>query len=982
MPEFQDRLTAALEGRYRVEQELGAGGMAIVYLAHDIRNNRKVALKVLRPELAAVLGVDRFTREIDVTANLQHAHILPLFESGEADGFVYYVMPFVEGESLREKLAREGPLPIDDVVRLLGQVADALHYAHSRGVLHRDIKPDNIMIAGRQATVMDFGVSRAVTEATEESALTTAGMAIGTPAYMAPEQAAADPNIDHRADIYALGIMGYELLTGATPFEGRAPHQVLAAHMTEDPGPVSGKRADTPEVLGDVIMRSLAKDPNARWSSAEDVVDQLESSVAAPPSAASPMPNALAGRIIPLAVVAAAAAIAIAVLAPFGEPAADVSPTSLVIFPFAVQGTTDSTSLDGEGWMRLLSASLDGAGDLRVVDPHAVVASVAERGVQAVAPVAGASLAEEFGAGLHVIGDVVRAGSQVRVGAALYRHGEPDPIGRASVDGDPEAIVTIVDSVAATLLASSALAGSRINQVAVRTSASLPAIKSWLLGESYFRRGLYPEAVGAFRAAVATDSQFALAHYRLSIAAEYTNPGPDVVEAAADAAVRLIDRLSARDSLLLVALLMTRAGDDSSAAAVFQSVTSQWPQDLEASFQLGEIDFHFGPFRGRPLSAARNAFERVVALDPNHFQALVHLNRIAAWENDTAALDSITGRLAMLGPEANQTFDAQVQRASALGDSAGLARLLGHYRTRSEVPMAFTAVDMMIWSKQLAASDSLFAIMAEPDRSPAMRAVGHLFRAYHRAYRGRWRVAKSELAEAQRYDPALGITHRVIFAQALWAVTPSTEYEVLREDLLRWTPITGSPALQTCQFNFDYARYPLVREYGLGLVAARLGDAQRVADAQSALASLEETAAVAVALSRSLEAHLAWQSGDVGATLQVLERQPSMGYYQAGMCSPIVGRPGDRYLRALALEAIGGRDDEAAQWFRSLANASHFDRLFTAPAELALGRIAERQARVNDARDHYQQFLLLWDDPDPELRSFVDEAEEALRRLG
>ncbi len=213
-----DRLTTALSGRYDIERELGAGGMATVYLAQDRRHERRVALKVLRPELAATLGPERFLREIRIAANLTHPHILPVHDSGEAGGFLYYVMPYIEGESLREKLEREGELPVDEAVRILREIADALAHAHGRGVVHRDIKPDNVLISGRHAMVMDFGVAKAVSEATGREKLTTAGVALGTPSYMAPEQASADPTTDHRADIYALGAMAYELLAGRPPF--------------------------------------------------------------------------------------------------------------------------------------------------------------------------------------------------------------------------------------------------------------------------------------------------------------------------------------------------------------------------------------------------------------------------------------------------------------------------------------------------------------------------------------------------------------------------------------------------------------------------------------------------------------------------------------------------------------------------------------------------------------------------------------------
>ena len=269
-------LAAAVADRYRIERELGQGGMATVYLAADLRHDRKVALKVLRPELAATIGPERFLREIRIAAQLQHPHILPLLESGEAGGFVYYVMPYVAGESLRERLARERELPVADAVRLLAEIVDALGHAHANGVVHRDVKPDNVMVSGRHALVMDFGVAKAVSEASGRNTLTTAGVALGTPAYMAPEQAAADPHVDHRADIYAVGVMGYELLAGRPPFVGGTPQQVLAAHVTQQPDPVSRHRPGIPVALDQLLMRCLAKRPADRWQSAEELLAQLE----------------------------------------------------------------------------------------------------------------------------------------------------------------------------------------------------------------------------------------------------------------------------------------------------------------------------------------------------------------------------------------------------------------------------------------------------------------------------------------------------------------------------------------------------------------------------------------------------------------------------------------------------------------------------------------------------------------------------------
>jgi serine/threonine-protein kinase len=270
------RLSAALSGRYRIERELGAGGMATVYLAQDLKHNRPVAIKVMHPELAAALGSERFLREIEIAARLNHPHILPLHDSGDADGFLFYVMPYAEGQSLRQRLSKSGELPVAEAVRLLRDVVDALGHAHAQGVVHRDIKPENILLLGTHAMVTDFGVAKAVLEATGQQRLTHEGMAIGTPAYMAPEQAVGDPNVDHRADIYAVGVVAYELLTGRPPFLGVTAQAVLSSHVADVPEDVTQLRPAAPPMLGQMVMKCLAKKPADRYQSAEELLPQLD----------------------------------------------------------------------------------------------------------------------------------------------------------------------------------------------------------------------------------------------------------------------------------------------------------------------------------------------------------------------------------------------------------------------------------------------------------------------------------------------------------------------------------------------------------------------------------------------------------------------------------------------------------------------------------------------------------------------------------
>jgi len=282
------QLNSALAGRYAIEREIGHGGMAMVYLAHDIRHHRHVAVKVLRPEIAALLGTERFLREIEIAAQLNHPHILPLHDSGEAGGVLFYVMPFVEGASLRDRLAADGALPVSEAVRLLHDVADGLAYAHEHNVVHRDIKPDNVMLANRHAMVTDFGIAKAISDVAGASRVTTAGVSIGTPAYMAPEQCTGDAHIDHRADLYSFGVLAYEILSGRPPFDGTSAQAVLAAHLTEIPVPLRQVRRDVPVALSNVVMRCLEKRPADRWASAAEILNQLESLTT--PSTAVPLP--------------------------------------------------------------------------------------------------------------------------------------------------------------------------------------------------------------------------------------------------------------------------------------------------------------------------------------------------------------------------------------------------------------------------------------------------------------------------------------------------------------------------------------------------------------------------------------------------------------------------------------------------------------------------------------------------------------------
>ncbi len=275
MTQPPERLVSALEGRYRLLREIGQGGMATVYLADDVRHDRQVALKVLRPELAAVIGGERFLAEIRVTAHLQHPHILPLHDSGDANGTVFYVMPYVEGESLRDRLTREKQLPIADAIRIATEVAAALDYAHRHGVIHRDIKPENVLLHDGQALVADFGIALAVNSA-GGTRMTETGMSLGTPHYMSPEQAMGEREITARSDVYALGAMTYEMLVGEPPFTGPTAQAIVAKVLSTEPTRPTVARRSVPPHVEDAVLTALEKLPADRWSSAAEFAEALK----------------------------------------------------------------------------------------------------------------------------------------------------------------------------------------------------------------------------------------------------------------------------------------------------------------------------------------------------------------------------------------------------------------------------------------------------------------------------------------------------------------------------------------------------------------------------------------------------------------------------------------------------------------------------------------------------------------------------------
>src|SRR5881296_3324382 len=393
--------------------------MATVYLAQDLKHHRKVAIKVLKPELAAALGPERFLQEIEIAAGLTHPHILPLYDSGEATGLLYYVMPYVEGETLRNRLDRAGQLPVAEAVQITREVADALSYAHRHDVVHRDIKPENVLLEAGHAVVSDFGIARAITAAGGEK-LTGTGIAVGTPGYMSPEQGAASARVDERSDIYSLGCVLYEMLAGEPPYTGPSAQIVIAKRLTDPVPSVRRLREGIPGAIDGAVSKALAKAPADRFVTAAQFAEALTPSVTGPVRLRLTARRILAAG----AVTAAVGALVLTVIRWRAGVGPVLDPNLVAVAPFDV--LDPKLDLWREGLVDVLSRNLDGAGPLRTVSPTVVIRRWSGRAD----PASAAELGRRTGARLAVFGSLVGVGSDsVRLAATLLDVARNHPFG-------------------------------------------------------------------------------------------------------------------------------------------------------------------------------------------------------------------------------------------------------------------------------------------------------------------------------------------------------------------------------------------------------------------------------------------------------------------------------------------------------------------------------------------------------------------------
>ncbi len=954
-----DRLQAALAGRYVLERELRGGGMSRVFVAEETDLGRKVVIKVLPPELAAGLSIDRFRREIQLAASLQHPHIVPLLAAGHAGELLYYTMPLVEGESLRARLAREGELPVAESARILRDVADALSYAHRHGLIHRDIKPDNVLLSDHHALVTDFGVAKALDEAAGSSTFTATGLVLGTPAYMAPEQAAADPHTDQRADIYALGVLGYEILTGRPPFEGPSPRAIIAAQLTRAPPPLGESRASVPPALSAIVMRCLEKRPADRWHTAADLLQAIEGVDAT--GGTSPRRAPPAWR-APFALVALAIGLVGVGVAHFlsrnSRGSAPLDPSLIAVAPFDVPDP--ELSLWREGLVDLLSRSLDGAGPLRSVPPTTVIRRWNGRADQPSA----VALGRRTGARLLVFGTLIRAGpDSARLTVTALDVQEQRPLAEFEVRDAADRMDRLTDSLTVRLLRE---LGRTRRIEAFRTaplgSTSLPALKAFLHGEQWFRRAAWDSALASYEQAIALDSGFTIALRRAGQVLGWQRSAFDsVYMALALRAGALNHGLAPRDSLLVAVDSLSASAYQAQPVvdwsvirrvhAVAQELTRRYPDDVESWYALGEARYHLGSSVGSSPRLALEAFDQAIARDSSYIPSYIHAVELAAWVESPEAGAAYARKYVALAPNdgsaAGMALAARLLEASAR--PTDIPRLL-HDASPSALEDAWLVLRRVPDSAETGIAVARAFAAGPPGNerwlTPADRrrrlGVGLL-------YRGRVRDGAKILFEDPRSIPP-----QLVEAALLSATPPDSAAPVFRRWLDQGAILAAAHALPWWAAEGDSGSIRRLR---------------RVSDSVSRAVPAGVDRNLAAYISRAALVYLAVAARDTATAIRRLEALPD------SLC-PIC------YLERLTLaQLLSARHDD-------LKAAALLDRWLTevlVPSQvfwvLERARVAERLGDRQRAARDYQYVAGAWRHADANLQPYVTEAREGLGRI-
>jgi serine/threonine protein kinase len=669
-----EELVAALRDCYEIRREVGYGGSAYVYLATDLRTGDDVAIKVLRSGYAVALGNARFQREIEIAGRLRHPNILAILDVGSAAGRRYYTMPYVDGETLRTRIARERHMAMEEVLNIARAVAAALDYAHTEGVIHRDIKPGNILLQPDATLVADFGIARPITVLSGER-LTDSDVIVGTPEYMSPEQAAGDRKLDGRSDVYALGSVVYEMLAGEAPFTGPSPQAVIARVCTDSPRSIRIIRPSLPRGVENAIRRALAKVPADRFRTATQFVDALEAGIAEPPE----VPKPLAPRPRSRALIAAAATVALlagtAIVLNLRGPTLDTD--RIVVFPLNQAGASSGAA--GEEIAMLIGYALDGTRPLKWTDGWELLTPAQRAHGGRLDTRVARELAREAGAGFFIDGSILYRPDSVRVLLRLHNVTRDSTV-RLVERSAPASFVSVpqLGLAAVQLLLPDLVApGGRVDVTAL-TDRRPAAVANFLQGEREYRRMQFAAALPHYRAAIRDDSVFALAALRGAYTAAWLSDVSAAVELVGTA-LRSVSSLTPPQAAVGRGMYSYLEGDADSSLVFLRDAVRQDPEAPEAWTLLGETYSRLLPNELAADSLARSALERARAIDHDFSPALVLLEELALRDGDVDRASRLRQELRSAGADTTHVMARDlmfrcVQRGSDGIDWAEAAR--------------------------------------------------------------------------------------------------------------------------------------------------------------------------------------------------------------------------------------------------------------------------------------------------------------------
>jgi serine/threonine-protein kinase len=1026
--DFFAALQTALGPQYRLERELGRGGMGVVFLATDTTLDRRVAIKAVHPELAPHESITRrFLAEARMIARLRHPNIVAVHAAGSADGLLYYVMDEVAGESLRQKLTRQGRVPPKEVARIVADLASALDAAGRAGVVHRDVKPENVLLdeATGRALLADFGIARAVAVDAAGSS-TGQGVAVGTPVYMSPEQAAGE-EIDTRSDLYALGVVAYEMLAGQPPFQG-SNRVVVSKHIAERPTPIERLCPEAPRELAGAIMRALEKQPGERWQSGEEFRQAVHG------ERPLGLPRRRSRRLIAAAAVAVALLTAtVALVSRTPGPPSGINPRhSILVLPF--DNLRDERSVDWlrDGSVSMLTLNLSQWNDLSVVD-HERLHDLLTRHKLKVGDDIGLDmarrLAREAGVWTVVLGDFTPAGDSLHLTARMFDVASGKRVDVARVDARPESDVRpLFDELAAKLLDLSGAPNEIRIGLARSTTQSLAAFRSYLAGVEQLNRWDLAGAEQNLQRAIALDTTFGLAYYKLALTRGWLVGTEDsIANRAIRRATTYSGNLPAHERAVLSAYRSFLGGEYAEARALYQQLLARDASDADAWYGLGDAWFHdtTGVDQGPAWTHAMRAFKRALAIDPNYALAYEHVHMMltqAAVTNPFYALlpgDSFAVTRTSAGRQLmdSATVTAAVRRArnEALASARSWVTtqpttfrahgaMVNAYVTAGNYPAALSELERFrdvtpLHPEHPFVEARIRFASGEVDRAAAQlrTALDTVAPQDFRPYQGTPTVVADIVAAANVFayqgdldNAAKAIeladqVRREVIYEPGWMAGDAKGESWRRAMLGELYAAAGAPAAslrQIWQTTAEAARMtPKDKRKHLVHTGASAAVGLFTGLAGDSTALIELQAISGEAPPKEVRALLAVSRGDSAAARRALAEPDSPGrgkYMYATYSRPYAAQAyyllGDYQTTLRVLEGFepsnlhtGGFDSRWGMMGR---------------VRLLRGAAYERLGRRDEAREEYRRVLTQWKSADPELRPFIDQARRGLARVG